>query len=153
MAIYLVQHGLCLRKEEDPERPLSEAGVAQVQLLGGVAAGYGVQVSRIYHSGKKRAQQTAELFSAALLPADGISVRSGLGPNDDVVAFSQGLVRDGREMYVGHLPFMERLVSQLVTGCTEYLPLRFQNGGIVCMEREEGEGRWFIKWALMPNIG
>ncbi len=59
MSIYLVQHGLSLPKDIDPEKGLSEKGAADVNRIAEVAQGYGVQVSRIVHSGKKRARETA----------------------------------------------------------------------------------------------
>lgn len=55
-------------------------------------------------------------------------------------------------MLVGHLPFMERLTSTLITGSSERLVFKFQNGGIVCLDREADQPAWFIKWALMPKI-
>lgn len=62
MALFLVQHGLSSPREIDPEKGLSEQGTSQVKRIAQVAAGYGVAVSRICHSGKKRARQTAEIF-------------------------------------------------------------------------------------------
>ena len=59
MAIYLVQHGHCLSKQEDPEKGLSAQGVTDVKSIARVAAGYGIEVNLILHSGKKRALQTA----------------------------------------------------------------------------------------------
>jgi phosphohistidine phosphatase len=55
-------------------------------------------------------------------------------------------------MLVGHLPFMERLAAYLVTGSWERRIIKFQNGGIVCLDKESETGGWFIKWTLMPNI-
>ena len=56
-------------------------------------------------------------------------------------------------MLVGHLPFMERMTSYLIIGSTEPPLFKFQNGGIVCLDRLPETGRWVIKWTLMPNIG
>lgn len=151
MAIYLVQHGLSLPKDEDPERSLSEQGIADVRLIGGVAGNYKVSVDTIFHSGKKRALQTAELFAELLKPANGCRERDGLAPMDDVVSFAGELWSDSDMMFVGHLPFMEKLVSVLVTGSPDFRPFKFQNGGIVCLDRD-GDG-WYVKWALMPNVG
>ena len=55
MSIFLVQHGQSLPKTEDPEKGLSDKGREQTLKIAQVAAGYGVNVSKIYHSGKKRA--------------------------------------------------------------------------------------------------
>lgn len=153
MAIYLVQHGLSLSKEEDPARGLAKAGIESVRLIGDVAANYSVKVKSIVHSGKTRARQTAELFATALEPQEGVASRAGLAPLDEVEPLAAELDPASDMMLVGHLPFMERLVSYLTTGSTENRVFKFQNGGIVCLDKESGDDRWYIKWALMPEIG
>jgi phosphohistidine phosphatase len=152
MVLFLVQHGRSLPKEVDPDKGLSEEGRTEVARIAEVAAGYGVRVSCIEHSGKKRAAQTAAIFAAALKPASGVRQRSGLAPLDDVAAFAARLAERDRYMLVGHLPFMERLAAYLITGQPDSGVFKFQNGGILCLVREsDGEG-WVIRWALMPHI-
>lgn len=153
MAIYLVQHGKSHPKEVDPEQGLSEQGIAEVKLIAGVAKNYRVNVSKILHSGKIRAARTAELFADVLQPGQGISAAEGLNPLDNVDAFAMKLDAESRIMLVGHLPFMEKLVSRLTTGREGHTIFKFQNGGMVCLDREKARGKWFIKWALMPEIG
>ncbi len=153
MALYLVQHGKSLPKDVDPEKGLSEEGVAEVERIADVAKGYGVCVSRIKHSGKKRALRTAEIFAAALAPEDGVVEASGLNPLDDVTTVGAALKSRENHMLVGHLPFMSRLTSYLIVGSTDAAIFKFQNGGVVCLDQEPDNGPWFIKWTLMPNIG
>jgi phosphohistidine phosphatase len=149
MALYLVQHGKCLPEDIDPERPLTDEGIADVKRIADVAAGYKIKVNRIIHSGKLRALQTAELFAQKLLPPEGVSEAEGLKPKDDVSQFKSDA--GSNNMIVGHLPFMERLASYLVTGSYEKRIFKFQNGGIVCLDIIDDA--WVIKWALMPHIG
>ncbi len=152
MPIFLVQHGKSLSREQDPEKGLSQQGKDDVARIAEVAQGYGVSVGAIIHSGKKRAVQTAEIFASALVPEGGIKQADGLKPLDDVTALAGNLEPQGRLMVVGHLPFMERLTSYLITGDTDRPVFKFQNGGIVCLdETPEGKG-WVIKWTLMPEI-
>lgn len=152
MALYLVQHGIAYSESADPERRLTDEGIADVERIASVAAGYKVHVSAVKHSGKKRALQTAEIMARYLLPGGPVEEIHGINPNDDVKAFAQ-LIDPGRnEMIVGHLPFMERLVSYLITGGTGRPVFRFQNGGIVCMDILEAGKAWIIKWTLMPKI-
>lgn len=153
MAIYLVQHGLAVSGDVDPHKPLSTEGIEKVRLIGGVAANYRVEVAGIEHSGKKRALQTAEIFDEILSPKNGIRMRDGLGPNDDVAVIGDALDEKSQLMLVSHLPFLERLASWLITGDTTFTPFKFQNGGIVCLDRESGEQFWHVKWALMPEVG
>ena len=63
MALYLVQHGKSLPKDVDPDQGLADEGIAETKRIAEVARGYQVNVSLIKHSGKKRARQTAEIFS------------------------------------------------------------------------------------------
>lgn len=153
MALYLVQHGKSLSKDIDPDRGLSEEGVADTERIAGVAKGYSVAVSLIRHSGKKRARQTADIFASALQPAGGIRETAGLKPLDDVAALAKEIGPEEDVMLVGHLPFMERLASHLITGIAEKPVFRFQNSGIVCLERDSETGFWAITWTLMPAIG
>ena len=78
---------------------------------------------------------------------------SGIGPLDDVTAVANTLKTGDNLMLVGHLPFMERLTGFLVTGSAETLVFKFQNGGIVCLDKDPDARWWFIKWTLMPWIG
>ena len=152
MSLYLVQHGLSLPKDQDPERGLSGAGIADVERIAQVAKGYDVPVAAIFHSGKKRARQTAEIFAVALSPEGGVAETAGLNPMDDVKAFSRNLSFHDNHMFVGHLPFMEKLAAFLITGNVDQPVFQFQNGGIVCLDQYGDPGGWVIKWTLMPHI-
>jgi phosphohistidine phosphatase len=153
MALYLVQHGKSLSKEQDPEQGLSKEGYADVNRIAGVAAGYGVRPTAIRHSGRKRARQTAEIFAEALRgEMSKVEPISGIGPLDDVAAVANTLKTGDNLMLVGHLPFMERLTGFLITGSAEKLIFKFQNGGIVCVDKDPDTQWWFIKWTLSPRI-
>jgi phosphohistidine phosphatase len=69
-----------------------------------------------------------------------------------VAAFSGTLSVENNMMLVGHLPFMERLISYLIIGAIEPSVIKFQNGGIVCLNMQPDTQKWIIKWALMPNM-
>ena len=153
MALFLVQHGKSLPKDKDPEQGLSEKGISEVEQIAKVAKGYGIRASRIIHSGKKRARQTADIFASYLEPGDGVQESSGLKPLDDVSVFAGKINSEDNSMLVGHLPFMERLTSYLITGSTDKPVFKFQNGGIVCMDTDPDSHFWVIRWALMPRIG
>jgi len=153
MALFLVQHGKSLSKDVDPDQSLSQEGISEVERIANVAKGYGVKVSRIEQSGKTRARQTAEIFSSALEAEDGVHEKSGLKPLDDVVAFAETLKSTDNLMLVGHLPFMGRLTAYLITGSVDTPVFKFQNGGILCLDKDPDTESWVIIWALMPKIG
>ncbi|MBS3757795.1 MAG: phosphohistidine phosphatase SixA [Desulfobacterales bacterium] len=153
MALFLVQHGKNLKKDVDPEQPLSDEGIAEVKRIAQTAANYNVQVGEIRHSGKKRALQTAEIFADHLSVAGGVHEMTGIKALDDVVPVAEAMESSRNIMLVGHLPFMERLTSYLTAGSQETTVMKFQNGGIVCLDQMDDSGDWAIKWTLMPNIG
>ena len=153
MALYLVQHGKSLPKDVDPDQGLSDEGVAETERIANVAKEYAVNVKSIKHSGKTRARRTAEIFASALNPGEDIQETNGIKPLDDVAAFAENIQAEDNVMLVGHLPFMERMTSFLVTESIEKPVFKFQNSGIVCLDKDPETQSWFIKWTLMPHIG
>jgi len=152
MALFLVQHGESLPKEEDPNQGLSKQGIKETEAVAAIASEQNIQVSRIIHSGKKRALETAEIFLKVLEPEDGIMKGHGLAPLDDVAAFAATIDIGENVMIVGHLPFMERLVSHLVVGSPEKVVVKFQNSGIVCLDTEGDDKSFFVRWAIFPRL-
>ena len=155
MALFLVQHGISATKDVDPEKGLSVQGRVETERIAQVANGYGIRVEKIVHSGKKRAEQTAAIYHDALSVKTPLELISGINPMDDVQAFVESINPEMDLMVVGHMPFMQRLVSYLTTGSEEIRVYQFQNSGIVYLDKSEdadGKFDWFIKWTLNPNI-
>lgn len=150
MALFLVQHGRSLSKDQDLEQGLSDAGIEKTNLIAGVGKHYNIGVKQIVHSGKKRAAQTAVIFQETLGLVQVVRQIDGIKPMDNVAAFAQTIDPDAGLMVVGHLPFMERLVSFLTAGDQNRCVYKFQHSGIVCLDCETGN--WFIKWTLNPDI-
>jgi phosphohistidine phosphatase len=120
----------------------------------GQKSGYQVEtVSRIVHSGKKRARETAEILAAILSPTDGLESRTGMNPLDDVRALAGSLDLDKNIMLVGHLPFLERLIGLLVCDNPDQTVFKLQNSGILCLDRVPEVKNPVIRWALMPSVG
>jgi phosphohistidine phosphatase len=153
MALYLVQHGKNLPENMDINKGLSEEGIAEVKRIAEVARHYGIKISKILHSGKTRARQTARIFASALTVKNEIEETEGMKPLDNVVNFAKQIEVHENIMIVGHLPFLSKLTSYLVVGSEEKVIFKFQNGGIVCLDKESDSQFWIIKWALMPDIG
>lgn len=151
MSLLLVQHGKNLPKDKDPEKGLSPEGKRDVEHVSDMLRSNGIPVSSIWHSGLKRARQTADIFAASL--GNGIEVleKEGLAPLDDVTKLNPDPEKN--IMIVGHLPFMERLVSFLLTGSPDRPPIvKFKNGGIVALDRDMETDSWFIEWTLFPQL-
>ncbi len=111
-----------------------------------------MMIASIVHSSKYRPQQTAELLSQGVNCEQPIQVHNGLQPNDDVIAFANEIANwDEDVLVVGHLPFMGRLVSQLLVGNQNRDLVDFQPGTMVCMEAIDIE-RWIIRWVIEPGL-
>lgn len=151
MKLYLVQHGQALSKDIDPGRPLSPDGEREVQAMAAHMNERKILLEKIYHSGKMRAHQTAELFAAPLLVSGEVTAIDGIAPNDPVEAFAKKIpaLKPGT-MIVGHLPFMAKLVSYLVTGNEEPSIVAYRPGSVVCLVQDEDK-HWHIGWMLRPD--
>ena len=73
MKLYLVQHGEAVSKDIDPGRPLSPDGVMAVQSIATHMFNRHIELNRVYHSGKLRAHQTAEIFADTLFVGGAIT--------------------------------------------------------------------------------
>jgi phosphohistidine phosphatase len=152
MRLYLVQHGLALPKDADPDRPLSDQGRADVQRLADFLGRAGVHVERILHSGKTRAEQTAETLATALLPAGRPEAHGGLRPNDPVEPVAREIAAwDADTLIAGHLPFLGRLAALLIADDPDRPTLTFQPGSAACLELD-ANGGWSLVWMLRPEL-
>lgn len=151
MDVYLVQHAEAKPEQEDPTRPLTDRGREEIQRVARHAAAIGLQVPEIYHSGKLRAQQTAEILAEHLFPPRGIREVKGLAPMDDITE-AKAVLEAAQEplMVVGHLPHLSRLASALLVGDPRREVIRFRMGAIVCLSKTEGG--WVVKWILTPEL-
>src|SRR5215207_2747464 len=148
MDVYLMQHGEATTENEDPVRPLTAAGRAAVARVTAHAQAAGVRIESCRHSGKLRAEQTAEILAAAV-GSGTVEQRDGLAPNDPVSSTAQWLFeRSGEESVavVGHLPFLDRLASSLVADDENAQVIDFQMGGLIkLVPKADGNG-FAIAW-------
>jgi phosphohistidine phosphatase len=152
MNLYLVQHGESKSEEEDPERRLTDKGIGEAQKVAQFLSPLKLAISAVWHSGKPRALQTAELLAEAIGARNRIVQKEGLGPKDNVAPTKKALEQtSGDLMIVGHLPFLGKLVALLVTGNEENEIVRFQFGSVVCLE-QHGTGKWKVAWMMRPAL-
>ena len=152
MKLYLIQHGKATPKEQDPLRPLTEEGRREARKVADFVGPLGLTIAQLWHSGKTRAEQTAEIYASALTVAEGPAAREGLAPNDNVALLRDELaVTSGATMIVGHMPFVSRLATLLLTGYESPPVVTFVNAGIVCLERTD-DNRWQLEWSVTPDL-
>jgi phosphohistidine phosphatase len=152
MKLYLVQHGEACGKDIDPERPLTEQGKADINRLAVFLRKAGVKVERVIHSGKLRAAQTAERLVNAVAPGITLEVSEHINPNDDPAEFARlSFMWEQDTMVIGHLPYLAKLVSQLVLHDPKIPFTAYTPGSLVCLERNENN-QWFINCMVRPDM-
>ena len=153
MKLYLIQHGEAKPEIEDPQRSLTARGEEEVRRISKAADGLNIRPSMVYHSGKTRAKQTAEIIASGL-SISGLSVQAvqGLNPNDDVRPWAERIAKETKDiMIVGHLPVLEKLASLLLCGNENARLVLFRYGAIVCLDQKEDKG-WAVRWISTPEI-
>ncbi len=150
--IYLVQHGIAHPENIDPERHLTEKGKHETEKIAKYLANKGLlSVTKIVHSPKVRAIETAEIFAKFLQPKNGTEEVEGLTPTADPAMWQQKLqdINDNL-MIVGHLPHLQKLVALLVAGKDINL-IKFRNSAVLCLERT-ADRTWLLHWYLLPEL-
>lgn len=165
ITVYFAQHGLAVDKSDDPARPLSDTGVEQTSNIARVLRDNTIPVSHIYHSGKLRAAQTAEIFASVLQlesTSESTTAVNYLSPNDDVIQTAQQLVVNNA-LYVGHLPHLENLLDYLICGVEgsdektsrkmRFNVIKFSNSAVACLQisGKAATLRWFLTTDLAAS--
>jgi len=150
--LYLVQHAKAASKDVNPERPITEEGRREINDIAAFIRPLNLTVDYLWHSGKTRARQTAEVLAEVIIVRNEMAANDGLAPNDEVRAIVEKINAAGQDvMIVGHLPFVAKLASLLLTGSESSSTVAFKQGGIVCLNYLD-EGKWQIEWMITPNI-
>jgi phosphohistidine phosphatase len=152
MYLYLVQHAEAISKDIDPSRGLSEKGIDDIKRVSQYITGMDMGVHDIFHSGKKRALQTAQILAAHLKIEDRVTEADGLSPMDEPeVWFSKITALNINVMLVGHLPHMAKLASLVLCGNKDNKAVNFEMGCIVCL-RMDDEQHWSTDWIVKPGM-
>ncbi len=153
MNLYLVQHAEPKREEEDPKRPLSEKGLADIRKVAGFISKHAnVRVGGIMHSGKTRAKETAMVLAEHLKPPNGVTQAEGLKPLDAISIWIErlwGMKED--VMLVGHLPHLAKISAYLLSQDDKKTLVDFKMGGVVCLCSDEAH-EWSVNWMVIPQI-
>ena len=159
MMLYLMQHAQAVAAEVDPARPLSPEGRAEIERVAARAAQLDLTVARIYHSGKLRARQTAEILGTALrLEESKVEELEGLGPKARAEPLARWLRVETQKQAVGglalvsHLPLLDRLAALLLTGDEELSVVTIQYAALLALA-PKGDGKHFVvQWLLTPEL-
>lgn len=134
MKLFLMQHALAFSAEENAERALNPAGIAQAKSSAHGIKRLGLKFDLIIASPKRRSQQTAALIAEAVrYPYSDILTTATVLPETSPVELLNLLQKestDSQVLVVGHLPHLTNLARELMQGGE----IIFENAGLSCFE-------------------
>lgn len=152
MEIYLMQHGLALPRDEDPEEGLSSEGDELIHATGKALRKMGIGFDAILASTKKRARQTAAIVAEEVgFPMEKIietdKVKAKTPPEETIQVLAE-LSGCTKVLVAGHLPSLAEVASFLLTDGSK-ASVAFENGGCCRIDTEElpthsGRLRWYL---------
>ena len=128
-------------------------GRVEAERLAGEAAALGARPVVVWHSGKLRAKQTAEIFWRACNALAEFSATRDLQPEDNPDWLADRLRFEPRDvMLAGHFPHMPRLHARL-TENTGVSGGPFPLHGVVALETTDEGQTWREQWRLESRLG
>lgn len=153
MRLLIARHGQAVSKMENPDRPLSDDGRAEVKRVAGFLAEGGISTSRILHSGKARAAETAAIYADVIGGQCDIEEVTGLKPNDNPREITQKIhAMDTDLLIAGHLPHLGRLASLLLSGDDSGAMIAVPTASVICLERGHRSDEWYLLWMIDPAL-
>ena len=144
MYLYLIQHARSKPVTEDPERGISSIGKKETMEICKYIKKSDIKIDEIWVSSKKRSQETADLITMNTSLENIIYEKDFLNPDDPVETAAKFINhRKKTIMIVGHLPFLSKLSSFLLTGSVNYQLIKYRNSGIVTLLYEND--MWSVK--------
>ena len=152
LRLYLAHHGDAVGPGVDIRRPLSDVGRLDTERVAAAAAAYGAKPVVIWHSGKLRARQTAEIFLRVCNPLAAFSATRDLQPEDSPTWMADRLRFEARDILIaGHYPHLPRLLMLLLQsdGAVGAFP---QHGVVALSTADEGQ-TWTEDWRVESHLG
>lgn len=151
MRLYLVQHADAVSKDTHPLRPLSEQGLKDAKNMAAFLRGAEVMVDEVVHSGKLRAEETANVLSKTVWLGRTPDTIDGIAPNDSTDhLMNTARTAGGDLMVVGHMPFLGSMAARCLSGAQDGVSVTFEPGSVLCLERLENG--WALDWFVKPSM-
>lgn len=147
MNLLLVRHGDA-SDSENGDKILSPLGHQQITRTAcAISEHMDFRLDNVYHSGKTRARQTAEILAHILKSENEIIAATGLSPLDSPSIWAERLkALDTNIALVGHMPYMSKMAAYLTR---EPFPYQFYTATIVHLVRNS-ENLWTINSISSP---
>ena len=86
------------------------------------------------------------------MPEQGCEQKPGLSPNDPVSEILNNIIFQKKNiLLVGHLPFLQKMVSLALLDAESQAIIKFCMAGIVCLEYDE-EGVWTLIFEVISEL-
>lgn len=139
-----MRHGQAENPSIDPEQGLTEEGKKAILQIADKMMNKSVHISQIYHSTKKRAQQTAHLvadvISSDVPPQAMENLKPGDNPSNIIDTVNQWT---NDTLIVSHLPFIPSLLDLLTRSQNS---IHFEPATVVCLGRSGPQ--WQLEWVI-----
>jgi phosphohistidine phosphatase len=146
MLLHLVHHGEAVDPATDLRRRLSDAGVAQAEGVAAALAARGARPDVVWHSGKLRAKQTAEICWKACNALATLEATRDVQPDDNPMWLRDRLRFEPREVLLaGHFPHLPRLLAALLGGADGDAVAFPLHGAVTLQSDDEGDS-WREVW-------
>lgn len=159
MDLYLIRHAdaLALGERgitEDADRPLSELGESQAQVIGQGLYKRGILLDKLITSPFVRARQTAEIMlKHGPNPAPELLVTNALTPEGKHRKLSRYLLKQSGEKFglIGHLPHLAEWAAWLIG--SKKAQVDFAKAGVANIICGQGasKGTGVLQWLVTPE--
>lgn len=155
MKVYLVRHATAedAAGKEDASRRLIDRGREEARRVGRALRALGAHVGVVLSSPLIRAQETAELLAAELLPPAPVREDERLACGATPEAFREAIAQAadaGEVVVVAHQPDLGRFVAELLElGPEAHVP--FRPSSMYALEASAAEGRAKLLWRKHPD--
>jgi phosphohistidine phosphatase len=124
--------------------------LAQVAAVAAEAKAHGVRPAVVWHSGKLRAKQTAEVLWRECNALATFSASRDLQPDDRPEWIHDRVQGETRDILIaGHFPHLPRLLARLLRndgGVAEEFP----SHGIIALATDDKGATWRKEWSFRP---
>ncbi len=156
MKVYVVRHAAAAPRGDyavDAERPLTEGGVADVELIAAALVSAGIEIDAVYSSTFVRARQTGDIIAAAMGCPVSLTDQLASGHSAREVVAALADFPEANVALVGHAPQLDEVVALLVTGKSRAV-VDMKKGAVACVEFEGSarSGKGLLAWHLVPKL-